>query len=93
MASAVTKVFSALCYAAQQGRLERVKQLAPKMVKTKYGEKALAEGLEALCKQNISSVAIDPLTLEELNKAGKFFRQIREAQAKGIDANDIVFTA
>lgn len=88
--ASVTKVFSAICYAAQQGRLERAMQLAPKMVKVPAGEESLMKGLEALCRRNLSHVDIDPFTLEELNRAGKAFREIRLAQARGVDANSVI---
>lgn len=87
-ASICGRVFEALYYAAQGGRLQRAVKLGAKMVKNAPCIKGeLAERLAGLCKQNFSTVSHCPETLEELNRAAMAFRQIRMGQAKGIDAN------
>lgn len=90
---AISKVvYNALVYAAQKGKLDRVGEFAPMLKKSGYSAKQLSDIFVGMRKQNLTPIFDTPLTLDSMNKAAMEFAKIREAQAKGIDANLIQFT-
>ena len=76
---AINKIFADLYSAAERGKLASVISS-----KSRYIPRDVLVGIS---KENLSVAPTFPFTLESLDKAAKAFRKIREAQAKGIDAN------